>query len=681
MADDALQARVRRRTSCSCGYAGLRPVVVHGGGPQITAMLDRLGVESEFRGGLRVTTPEAMDVVRMVLTGQVQRELVGLINAHGPFAVGLSGRGRPPVHRASAATSLVDGEPSTSGWSATSSRSRPDVRRRACSTTAGSRSCRTVARGRRRPGLQRQRRHRRGRAGRRAGRREARRAHRRRGPLRGLAGQRRGDHRARPPPSSRRCCRRCPAGWSRRWRPACAPSAAACRKAHVHRRPGAARAAAGGLHRRGRRHDGDCRDRRHDRHAGAAVSRRRLGTLAERWHGALMDNFGTPPLVLVRGEGCYGPGRRRQARTSTCSPASRSTSLGHAHPAVVEAVTAQVADARPHLEPLRHRARGRARRAAARAARRRRRRPGVLLPTPAPRPTRPRSSSRRRTGRPQDRRGRGRRSTAARWARCAHRPAGQARAVRAAARRASTFVPYGDADALAAAVDDDTAAVVLEPIQGEAGVVVPPAGLPRGRRARDHRAAGALLVARRGADRHRPHRRLVRAPRAQGVAPDVVTLAKGLGGGLPIGACVGARRRPPALLGPGQHGSTFGGNPVACAAALAVLDTIESRRPAGQRAGASARGCATASLRARPPARRRRPRRGPAARRSCSTGRCAGAAAAARATPASSSTRRSRTRPAGAAADPERRRGRRVPRRAAGGARRPRVAAGRGPAR
>jgi acetylglutamate kinase len=72
-------------------YAGLRLVVVHGGGPQISAMLDRLGIASEFRGGLRVTTPEAMDVVRMVLVGQVGRELVGLINGHGPFAVGLSG--------------------------------------------------------------------------------------------------------------------------------------------------------------------------------------------------------------------------------------------------------------------------------------------------------------------------------------------------------------------------------------------------------------------------------------------------------------------------------------------------------------------------------------------------------------------------------------------------------------
>ncbi len=72
-------------------HAGINPVVVHGGGPQINAMLDKLGIESEFRGGLRVTTPEAMDVVRMVLTGQVQRDLIGLINSHGPYAVGLSG--------------------------------------------------------------------------------------------------------------------------------------------------------------------------------------------------------------------------------------------------------------------------------------------------------------------------------------------------------------------------------------------------------------------------------------------------------------------------------------------------------------------------------------------------------------------------------------------------------------
>ncbi|MFE5310387.1 acetylglutamate kinase [Isoptericola sp. NPDC056573] len=89
---------------------GLRPVVVHGGGPQINAMLERLDIHSEFRGGLRVTTPEAMDVVRMVLTGQVSRELVGLINAHGPHAVGMSGEDAG-LFRAARRHAVVDGEP------------------------------------------------------------------------------------------------------------------------------------------------------------------------------------------------------------------------------------------------------------------------------------------------------------------------------------------------------------------------------------------------------------------------------------------------------------------------------------------------------------------------------------------------------------------------------------------
>ena len=90
-------------------HAGIHPVVVHGGGPQINAMLGRLGIESEFKGGLRVTTPEAMDVVRMVLTGQVGRELVGLINSHGPYAVGLSGEDGALL-RAERTGTLVDGE-------------------------------------------------------------------------------------------------------------------------------------------------------------------------------------------------------------------------------------------------------------------------------------------------------------------------------------------------------------------------------------------------------------------------------------------------------------------------------------------------------------------------------------------------------------------------------------------
>jgi acetylornithine/N-succinyldiaminopimelate aminotransferase len=136
-----------------------------------------------------------------------------------------------------------------------------------------------------------------------------------------------------------------------------------------------------------------------------------------------------------------------------------------------------------------------------------------------------------------------------------------------------TFVPYGDADALAAAVTDRTAAIVLEPIQGEAGVEVPPDGYLRAARdiATEH---GALLwldevqtgVGRTG--RWFAHE-------TSAVTADIVTLAKGLGGGFPIGACIGLG--PAAtLFEPGNHGTTFGGNPVACAAALSVIATIES---------------------------------------------------------------------------------------------------------
>jgi acetylglutamate kinase len=109
MTDDDLQ-RAFAADMVFLRYAGIRPVVVHGGGPQITAMLDRLGVATEFRGGLRVTTPEAMDVVRMVLVGQVGRQLVGLINEHGPFAVGLSGEDAR-LFTAVRRSAYVDGEP------------------------------------------------------------------------------------------------------------------------------------------------------------------------------------------------------------------------------------------------------------------------------------------------------------------------------------------------------------------------------------------------------------------------------------------------------------------------------------------------------------------------------------------------------------------------------------------
>ena len=134
-----------------------------------------------------------------------------------------------------------------------------------------------------------------------------------------------------------------------------------------------------------------------------------------------------------------------------------------------------------------------------------------------------------------------------------------------------TVVPYGDVDALADAVGPQTAAIVLEPIQGEGGVIVPPAGyLVAARRIADE--AGALLVldevqtgiGRTGTWFAHQH---------DDVRPDVMTLAKGLGGGLPIGACL-ATGPAARLFRPGSHGSTFGGNPVSCAAALAVLDAI-----------------------------------------------------------------------------------------------------------
>ncbi len=106
--------------------AGFRPVVVHGGGPQISRMLDRLDIVSEFRGGLRVTSPEAMEVVRMVLVGQVGRELVGLINSHGPLAVGLSGEDAG-LFTAKPTTTVVDGEEVDLGLVGEVARVRPEA--------------------------------------------------------------------------------------------------------------------------------------------------------------------------------------------------------------------------------------------------------------------------------------------------------------------------------------------------------------------------------------------------------------------------------------------------------------------------------------------------------------------------------------------------------------------------
>jgi acetylornithine/N-succinyldiaminopimelate aminotransferase len=289
--------------------------------------------------------------------------------------------------------------------------------------------------------------------------------------------------------------------------------------------------------------------------------------LQQRWQHALMDNYGTPALALVRGEGAQvwdADGRRNLDLVAGVAV----NALGHAHPAVVAAVSDQVARL-GHVsnffvhEPVLRLAE----------------RLQELLDVPDARVVFGNSGAEaneaafkiaRRTGRPH--------IVAAQNA-FHGRTMGALALTGQQAKRAPfeplppgvSHVPYGDTAALDAAVYADTAAVVLEPILGEAGVIVPPEGYLRA--AREITAArGALLVidevqtgiGRTGA---------WFAHQSSGIVPDVVTLAKGLGGGLPIGACVGigAAGR---LLEPGQHGTTFGGNPVCCAAALAVLDTI-----------------------------------------------------------------------------------------------------------
>ncbi|HEU5038066.1 MAG TPA: acetylornithine transaminase [Nocardioides sp.] len=137
-----------------------------------------------------------------------------------------------------------------------------------------------------------------------------------------------------------------------------------------------------------------------------------------------------------------------------------------------------------------------------------------------------------------------------------------------------TFVPYGDAQALAAAVTDETAAILLEPIQGEAGVVVPPSGYLAAARAAADEHGALLWLDEVQTGMGRTGRWFAHAASDPAVTPDVVTVAKGLGGGFPIGACIGVGGAGD-LLQPGNHGTTFGGNPVACAAALAVIRAIE----------------------------------------------------------------------------------------------------------
>ncbi|MGW4672811.1 acetylornithine transaminase [Streptomyces sp. NPDC004324] len=291
--------------------------------------------------------------------------------------------------------------------------------------------------------------------------------------------------------------------------------------------------------------------------------------LTERWQGSLMDNYGTPRLPLARGAGTRlwdADGKEYLDYVGGIAV----NALGHAHPAVVEAVTTQIASlghvsnlfvAEPPVA------------LAERLLQLFGRDGRVYFCNSGAEANEAAFKIGRLTGRGHM---------------VATHGGFHGRTMGALALTGQpgkqepflplpgdvTHVPYGDAQALAAAVTDDTALVVIEPIQGENGVVVPPPGYLKAARAITA-ATGSLLVldeVQTGIGRtghwfeYQAH---------EGVLPDVVTLAKGLGGGLPLGATV-AFGRAADLLAPGHHGSTFGGNPVVCAAGLAVLDTIAS---------------------------------------------------------------------------------------------------------
>jgi acetylornithine aminotransferase len=295
-------------------------------------------------------------------------------------------------------------------------------------------------------------------------------------------------------------------------------------------------------------------------------------TWAQRYPSALMNTFGPPRLVLARGRGSRVwdvDGREYLDLFAGIAV----NALGHAHPALIEAVTRQLSElghvsnffaSRPQIE-LAERLIGLLGR------------PGrVFFTNSGTEANETAFKLTRRTGRAH---------LVATEGAFHGRTMGALALTGKDAYRAPfeplpgqvTFVPYGDQAALAAAVNDQTAAIVLEPIQGEAGVIVPPRDyLAAARRIAD--AHGSLVwldevqtgVGRTGAWFAHQNPRVT-----DGVVPDIVTMAKGLGGGIPIGACV-ALGAAGELLEPGNHGSTFGGNPVACAAGLAVLSVIEA---------------------------------------------------------------------------------------------------------
>jgi acetylornithine/N-succinyldiaminopimelate aminotransferase len=291
-------------------------------------------------------------------------------------------------------------------------------------------------------------------------------------------------------------------------------------------------------------------------------------SLQERWRAVMMDNYGTPPLALASGDGAVVTDVDGKTYLDLLGGIAVNL-LGHRHPAVIDAVTRQL-NTLGHTSNLYATEPGIALAEAL---------VGLLGADAEVRVFFCNSGTEANELAFKLSRLTGRTKLVAAQEAFHGRTMGSLALTGQPAKQAPfaplpgdvTHVPYGDTDALRAAVSDETAAVFLEPIMGESGVVVPPAGYLVAARELTARH-GALLVldevqtgmGRTGAFFAHQH---------DGITPDVVTLAKGLGGGLPIGACLAVG--PAAnLLTPGLHGSTFGGNPVCAAAALAVLRTL-----------------------------------------------------------------------------------------------------------
>ncbi len=291
-------------------------------------------------------------------------------------------------------------------------------------------------------------------------------------------------------------------------------------------------------------------------------------TLQRRWEAVMMNNYGTPPVALASGDGAVVTDVDGKSYLDLLGGIAVNV-LGHRHPAVIDAVTHQLATL-GHTSNLYATEPGIALAEELVALLGADAKARVLFCNSGTEANEAAFKLSRLTGRTK---------LVAAQEGFHGRTMGSLALTGQPAKQAPfeplpgyvTHVPYGDADALAAAVDDGTAAVFLEPIMGESGVVVPPEGYLVA--ARDITARHGTLLVLDEVQTGMGRTGTFFAHQHDGITPDVVTLAKGLGGGLPIGACLAIG--PAAdLLTPGLHGSTFGGNPVCTAAALAVVRAL-----------------------------------------------------------------------------------------------------------